>query len=114
VNVVMPTLRVAVRRTNTTTSFAYAEVKLTPLDSGCSATWTGSQTFASSTAVRNFDVAVPFGNYQVCASTRTNAGSSSSARRVTANVNLAAPVPPTPNRTQPMTTPSSGSGSCLP
>jgi hypothetical protein len=97
VNVEMPTLRVPVRRTSSTTSFASAKVKLTPTDTGCTVTATGSQTFTASTAIRNFDLAVPFGRYTVCASTRDSSGLNG--RMITTSVDLRTPVPPTPNRT---------------
>jgi hypothetical protein len=111
VSVEMPTLRVTVRRTNTSTAFTSAKVELTALDSGCSATATGSQTFSSSTSARNFDLAVPFGRYTVCASTR-NSTSSSSARQISTTVDLRTPVPPTPNRTISLTT-GSTTGDCF-
>jgi hypothetical protein len=97
VNVEMPTLRVPVRRTSSTTSFASAKVKLTATDSGCSGVATGSQTFTASTAIRNFDLAVPFGRYTVCASTRDSSGLNS--RQISTTVDLRTPVPPTANRT---------------
>jgi Tfp pilus assembly protein PilV len=111
VNVEMPTLRVTVRRTNTSTAFTSAKVELTPLDSGCTIGATGSQTFSSSTSARNFDLAVPFGRYTVCASTR-NSTSSSSARQISTTVDLRTPVPPTPNRTTALTT-GSTTGDCF-
>jgi hypothetical protein len=119
-NVEMPTLRVPVRRTNSTTNFAYAEVKVTPLDSGCSGSWTGSLSFTSSTTVRNFDVAVPFGKYRICVATRTNATDSSTSRTFTTTPTSTPPdqdlttVPPTANRTVPTMTTGSTTGTCLP
>jgi Tfp pilus assembly protein PilV len=96
VNVEIPTLRVPVRRTSSTTSFASAKVMLTPLDTGCTVTATGSQTFTASTAIRNFDLAAPFGRYTVCASTRDSTGANP--RMITTTVDLRTPVPGTPNR----------------
>jgi hypothetical protein len=60
-------------------------------------TATGSQTFTASTAIRNFDLAVPFGRYTVCASTRDSSGLNG--RMITTSVDLRTPDPPTPNRT---------------
>lgn len=100
VNVEMPTLRVTVRRATTNTNFVEAKVKLTPIDSGCTVTGTTSVTFTPAAASRTLDIAVPFGRYTVCVSTRTNSTSSSSARRnaSAATVDLRTPVPPTANR----------------
>jgi hypothetical protein len=111
VNVEMPTLRVPVRRTSSTTSFASAKVKLTPLDAGCTVAATGSQTFTASTAIRNFDLAAPFGRYTVCASTRDSAGANP--RMITTTVDLRSPVPGTPNRALATMTTGTTVGDCF-
>jgi Tfp pilus assembly protein PilV len=109
VNVEMPALRVTVYRSNLTTNFVSAQLKLTPLDSGCTATATASASFAGKRP-HIFDVAVPFGRYTVCASTRTSGGSP---RKVTSTQDLRTPVPATPNRSLTLTT-GSTTGDCLP
>lgn len=110
VNVEMPTLRVTVYRTNTTTNFTSAQIKVTATDSGCSTTYTASASFAAKRP-HVFDVAVPFGQYTVCVSNR-NTTSASSARRITSNQDLRT-VPPTANRPLTLTT-TTTTGDCLP
>jgi Tfp pilus assembly protein PilV len=111
VSVEMPTIRVPVRRTSSTTSFASAKVKLTATDSGCAGVATSSQTFSASTAIRNFDIAVPFGRYTVCASTRDSSGLN--ARQISTTVDLRTPVPPTANRTITTMVTGSTTGDCF-
>jgi hypothetical protein len=108
VNVEMPTLRVTVTRSS---NFVSAQLKLTPLDSGCTATATASASFGGRRS-HVFDVAVPFGRYTVCASTRT---SSASPRWARSTQDLRTPVPGTPDRqTSLSTNSSSNNGDCLP
>lgn len=104
VNVEMPTLRVRVQRTNTTTNFVYAEIKVTPTDAGCTAGIpTTTATFAAKRP-HDFHIVLPFGAYSVCVATRTTASDVATSRKITAAHNLKTPVPPTVNRTTTMTT----------
>jgi type II secretory pathway pseudopilin PulG len=105
----MPTLRVIVLRTIPSPVFDHAEVKVTPLDSGCSTTYTASADFAVKTS-HNFDLAVPFGRYDVCVSTSNGAGSE---RRIIVPNRDLTTVPPTANRLLPAPT-GTTPGSCLP
>jgi hypothetical protein len=108
VQVQMPTLRVIVYRTDTSTNFNRAEVELTPLDAGCADKYEADQSF-SNTRPRVFDLAVPLGQYTVCAATRT--GNSSTYRQVSTTVDLRT-VPLVPNRAITLTT-TTNTGRCL-
>jgi Tfp pilus assembly protein PilV len=111
VNVEMPTLRVTVRRTSSSTpTFVSSKVMLTPLDAGCTVTATLSAGPFTGVASRIMDMAAPFGRYTLCASNRTNATDSNTARRITTTVDLRTPVPGTPNRAITVTTGTTNTG----
>ena len=111
VNVEMPMLRVTVRRTSLSTpTFVSSKVMLTPLDTGCTVTATQSAGPFTGVASRVMDIAAPFGRYTLCASNRTNATDSTTARRITTTVDLRTPVPGTPNRATALTTGTTNTG----
>jgi Tfp pilus assembly protein PilV len=112
VNVEMPSLRVKVYRSNTTTNFVYASLRVTPTDAGCSAGIpTTTATFAGKRP-HDFDMLLPFGQYSVCVTTRTIASDAATSRRATGTIDLRTPVPPTANRTQTLTTSGTSTTPC--
>jgi hypothetical protein len=128
VNVEMPTLRVTVTRQAVSPptpaqvpTWTRTQLMVTQNNgTGCNAvihSLTNTKPSANATAVQ-FNIAQPFGQYTLCASTRgrTNNSTSGTAivdRRITANVNLTTPIPATPNRAQTMTTTAATSGVCF-
>jgi hypothetical protein len=133
VNVEMATMQVQVGRqpvspptTPAVPSFTGASVRLIPFDNTCPG-YTASATFAARTAAFNFNIAVPFGRYHVCASTtgRTSSTDSTTVIRKYTTTSSAVTGPPanpadpsfspvTPpnrqNRTVLITTPTATSG----
>jgi type II secretory pathway pseudopilin PulG len=122
VDVVVPEIEITVRRMNgsTVNPFSQAQVYIKELDTslGCTAvidnvsnTSSGSNSYTSDV----FTVPVPFGNFEVCAATRTTSGSSWRRAFTGASApthrNLTTTALATANRSVSIDTPTSGSNS---
>jgi type II secretory pathway pseudopilin PulG len=105
VNVEMPTLRIPVQRTGGTAFKPHLTVVPVSTD-GCGSTPVWNETKTTSAATSNFDIAVPYGTYRLCADDST---AFTKRYTVVASVDLTA-APAVANKQQAtMTVPTSGS-----